>query len=149
MTRRMYAEDTKVPVEKSRVEIERLLSHYGAGSFMYSQQPKGYVLAFELRDRIMRFVLHRNVAPSETRGRKTAEERAAQENRRRWRALVLILKAKLEAVHSGIVTMEEEFLPYMQMKDGRTVAEWAVTEIQPALEAGTMPRGLLGPGGSS
>lgn len=139
---RAYAEKTKVPIERSRTEIENLFRKYKAEEFAYSQQGRAFIIVFKLHDRVVRFTLERAIREVGGMG----EERAAQENRRRWRSLVLILKAKLEAVHSGILTMDEEFLPYTQMADGRTVAEWAVTELHPALSAGTMPRALLGPG---
>lgn len=139
---RHYAARTQVPIERSRSEIEGLFKKYGADDFAYSQQAGNFILVFKLHDRVVRFTLERATSSGTRRG----DEIAAQENRSRWRALVLILKAKLEAVHSGILTMDEEFLPYTQMADGRTVAEWAVTELRPALEAGNMPRGLLGPG---
>jgi hypothetical protein len=44
--------------------------------------------------------------------------------RQRWRALLLMVKAKLEAIASGIVTWDEEFLPYTVLATGQTVSEW-------------------------
>lgn len=42
------------------------------------------------------------------------QERALEaEVRRRWRALLLCIKGKLEAVESGITTFEEEFLAHL------------------------------------
>lgn len=42
------------------------------------------------------------------------------EHRRRWRALLLGIKAKLEYVQSGIATFDEEFLAHIVIDD-RTV----------------------------
>jgi hypothetical protein len=45
--------------------------------------------------------------------------------RQRWRALALVVKAKLEAVQSGIATFEDEFLAYTMLperRDGQPVA---------------------------
>ena len=50
-------------------------------------------------------------APRDAR-RTAATQQAAWEQacRQRWRALLLIIRAKLEAVESGITTLESEFL---------------------------------------
>lgn len=45
------------------------------------------------------------------------------ENRRRWRSLVLVMKAKLVAIEDKITTFEEEFLAHAVTDDGRTVYE--------------------------
>ena len=68
--------------------------------------------------------------------------------RQKWRALVLAVKAKLEAVDSGITTFEEEFLAHIQLPDGTTVGKYMVPQIQGAYENNTMPPLLPGvPGG--
>ena len=41
--------------------------------------------------------------------------------RQRWRALNLAIKAKLEAVESGIVTFDQEFLAHIVGPSGQTV----------------------------
>ncbi len=66
-----------------------------------------------------------------------------REVRRRWRALVLSIKAKLETVQSGISSFESEFLSHIVMPDGRTYGEMAVPEIQKALTDGRLPQTLL------
>ena len=43
--------------------------------------------------------------------------------RRRWRANVLLLKAKLEFIDSGDTTLIRELLPYAVLKDGRTLEQ--------------------------
>lgn len=41
-----------------------------------------------------------------------------------WRALVLVVKAKLEAVAAGISTIQEEFLSWVVVPgDGRTIGQ--------------------------
>lgn len=61
-----------------------------------------------------------------------------------WRALLLVVKAKLEAVEAGIVTFEDEFLAYTMKPDGETIGEWAKRELPAVLEGKAMPP-LLGP----
>jgi hypothetical protein len=54
-----------------------------------------------------------------------------QNNRRLARALLLVLKAKLEAVASGVSIFDDEFLANIVMPDGKLVA----THIRPRLAA--------------
>jgi len=61
-----------------------------------------------------------------------------QEVRRRWRALALAVKAKLEVVASGIVGFDSEFMPYIVMPDGKTVAEHVSPSIAEAYAGGKM-----------
>jgi len=64
------------------------------------------------------------------------EAKAEQEWKRRWRAHVLLIKAKLEFIEGGDTTLEQEFLPYALMKDGRTVGELINAGGLPLLESG-------------
>ncbi len=59
--------------------------------------------------------------------------------RQRWRALALVIKAKLEAVASGIVTFDEEFYAHMILPDGRTVYQATVAAVEQAHASGTVP----------
>jgi hypothetical protein len=59
--------------------------------------------------------------------------------RQRWRALALVVKAKLEA---GIATFEQEFMPYLVLPDGQTVGEKLLPQITKGISAGKMPRAL-------
>ena len=61
----------------------------------------------------------------------------------RWRALLLVVKAKLEAVEAEIATFEEEFLPHIVLPNGRTVGEMALPEIERAYQGGRTPALLL------
>ena len=56
--------------------------------------------------------------------------------RRRWRANVLLLKAKLEFIDSGDTTIERELLPYMLTTGGQTIADLVVAGKLPMLAAG-------------
>jgi len=59
----------------------------------------------------------------------------AQEIRRLWRALYMVVKAKLEAAQSGIVTFEQEFFAHTVLRNNKTIEEW----IEPQLETGKVP----------
>lgn len=146
MTR--YAESTSVSSDKSRAEIERTLSRYGATSFMYGWQQDRAVVAFEMQGRRVRFLLpmpdraDREFTLTPT-GKKRSETQAQaayeQATRQRWRALALVIKAKLEAVESGITEFEEEFMAHIVLPNGQTVGEHMVPQIARAYESGRMP----------
>ena len=59
--------------------------------------------------------------------------------RQRWRALLLIIRAKLEAVESGITTLESEFLNNLVLSDGGTIEEWLAPQVEEAYTTGRMP----------
>lgn len=152
-----YAARTSVPVDRSRSEIERTLARYGAEQFLYGWDRTGAVIAFVVtvesgQKRQVRFHLplpdrHDREFTHHSRGRRTAyqaEQLWEQACRQRWRALALVVKAKLEAVESGIATFEDEFLAYTMLPSGETVGEWLGPQLDAAYDPdrGTMPAGL-------
>jgi hypothetical protein len=145
-----YAKETRVSVETSRAEIERTLARYGANAFSYGWEEGRAVVAFRAHGRMIRFDIPTpaleefRLTPTRMR-RGTAEARSAQEKatRQRWRALLLIVKAKLEAVETGVTTFEQEFLAHVLLPDGRTFGEWAGPELDQAYTSGSMPPSLL------
>jgi hypothetical protein len=63
-----------------------------------------------LPDRTKKAFTHMETGKRRT---ETQAQRAwEQAVRQRWRALVLVIKAKLEAVESGITSFEDEFLAH-------------------------------------
>jgi hypothetical protein len=72
--------------------------------------------------------------------RQEAHEQACRE---RWRQVVLLLKAKLEAVAIGLSTIEREFLADLYLSDGRTVHEAITEDLANMYETGKVPL-LLG-----
>lgn len=148
-----YASKTQVPSDRSRAEIERILKRYGAESFGYGWEADQAVIVFRANERQVKFVLPLP-EPNETefvytannRPRSAASSEAVYEQavRQRWRALALVIKAKLEAVETGIVDFEEEFLAHIMLPDGRTTGEWLRPQIVEAYETGDMPTILPG-----
>jgi hypothetical protein len=147
-----YASETSVSVEKnSRNEIERTLKRYGAQSFAYGTEGRRATIGFRIADRLIRFNL---ILPDpankefteHSRGLRTAEaaEKAwEQACRQRWRALALVIKAKLEAVAAGITTVEDEFLAHTMLPDGSTFGQWAAPQMQAMIENRQMPSQLM------
>lgn len=148
-----FAADTDVPAERSRAEIERTLTRYGATAFMYGWQDDKAVIGFKAHDRLLRFVLpmpdrkarefthtrHTNTWSQQELSQEAAEKRYEQGVRQRWRALALAIKAKLEAVDAGIVEFESEFLAQIVLPNGQTMADHSRPLIQNAYETGNMP----------
>ena len=62
--------------------------------------------------------------------------------RQRWRALLLAIKAKLEAVETGITEFDDEFLAHIMLPSGETFGQWAKPQLQVAYDQKQMP-GLL------
>lgn len=140
-----YAKGTEVPVERSRFQIEHILGRYGAESFAYATSKNQALIAFTLNNRKIKMIVpipdpnsqdfsHNKAGAKLPRG--AAEKRWEQELRRRWRALLLVIKAKLEAVESGISEFEVEFMPYTVLPGGKTVADEILPKIQEAYESG-------------
>lgn len=50
-----------------------------------------------------------------------------------------MIKAKLEAVESGISTFDTEFLGHLVLPNGQTVADAVVPRVVEAYETGAMP----------
>lgn len=145
MTR--YAAETTVSTEASRMEIERTLRRYQADQFLYGWQEESAVVGFRMHGRQIKFVL---AMPSRndrefthsSRGIRAAEVAAKaweQACRQRWRALALVIKAKLEAVESGISVFEDEFMANIVLPDGQTVGNFMRPQIALAYDRGHMP----------
>ena len=149
-----YASQINVSGNRSRSEIERTLSRYGADSFMCGTRSSTAAVQFEVKGRRIHFHLElpdpdsREYTHSSTgRVRRSVEqafEASEQACRQRWRALALIVKANLEAVEAGISSFELEFLPYTVLPSGGTVREWALPQIALAYGTGQMPPTLPG-----
>jgi hypothetical protein len=145
-----YANTTEVSADRSRSEIERTLQRYGATSFAYGWEGDAAVIVFSMKSRRIQFRLKMpprsdfEKSPGGRRKRDASKQLAAweQATRQRWRALSLLILAKLEAVESGIQTFENEFLGATMLPDGSTVGTWIAPQIDTVYASGKMPRCL-------
>lgn len=123
-----FAEGTTVAVEKTQAEIQGLLIRkHGATMYTSGWMGTQAAIEFTIKGRRVRFtipiptdqdpILRRKARPGRLRETVEAEER------RRWRCLLLAIKAKLEIVGSGIAEFEEEFLSNIVTDNGATVIE--------------------------
>lgn len=143
-----YAASTDVPTDRSRGEIEKTLRRYGASQFAYAWDDTHAILGFTAHDRQVRFVIPlpdpngREFTVTDTgRERSAAAVADAYERavRQRWRVLALVVKAKLEAVESGLFTFEDEFLPHVVLPGGMTVADAVRDGVNQAYATGQVP----------
>lgn len=152
-----FAENTTVPVEKSIAEIISLVKRSGAERIAQYDEPERFTVEFTMCSRMVRF---RVAIPSmesmntrDGRGRAPTRQqridRAAQAARQRARALLLVIKAKLESVSSEVETFEQAFLSNVVMADGATVYERIAEPVaQEYATGGTAMLLLGGPGGA-
>lgn len=147
-----YAEGTLVTPERSQMEIASVIRKYGAESFVTGwDRGNGAVVSFVAHRRQIRFMLalptewteYRKTPTGQIRYEQAARRFMESEIRRRWRSLLLAIKAKFEVIETGISTFEAEFLPYTVMPDGRTVAEHILPKVDQAIRDGLMPQRLL------
>ena len=143
-----YAKDTTVSPARSREELERTLKRYGADAFSYGTDGDRAVVAFRASGRMVRFEVQTPTVTHNRAGDRLAAGQAttatAKLERQRWRALLLVVKAKLESIESGIETFEEAFMAHFVLPDGTRFGEWAQPQIAAAYDTGQMPQLLPG-----
>jgi hypothetical protein len=125
--------------EKSKAEIVGLLREYGADQLHWTMSTELVVVAFRCQGRFVRIELVLPSldedcfwrAPKGSRGAwctrngkwgmwRTTGQAAAiheQEVRRLWRALAVLLEAKFEAVESGVISFDREFMAHITGND--------------------------------
>lgn len=126
MPSKRYAEGTTVTVESSRGEITGILAKHGVVRQAMASEPERDILQFELAGRRFQLVIDRPDLATVRRMYPNAYNEQAKldgEWRRRWRATVLLLKAKLEFADGETSTIERELLPYMLTASGQTIEE--------------------------
>jgi len=125
---------------------------------MYGTTTDRAIVAFEMAGRRIKFDLPMpdrmseefRFTPAKRHLRDADQQAAAYEQavRQRWRALALVIKAKLEAVETGITEFEEEFLAHIVLPGGQTVGQWMLPQIAKAYDSNSLPSLLPGPGQS-
>lgn len=133
-----YAQTTSVSMDASRNEIEKTLKRYGAKSFAYATQDTRALIMFDFNGKRIRFILNlpdmneERFVYSPTGRIRTIEVQMKewiQACRQKWRALLLVIKAKLEAVDSGISIFEEEFMANIVLPNNQTVGEYILPQV--------------------
>lgn len=138
-----YAKGTTVPIDASKAEAEKLANRLKADAFIAGTMDGVAFFQFRAEGRFVRLSISlatwQDVAYSPT-GRERTEPQIksamAAENRRLYRALVNLLKAKVIAIEEGIVTFEQEFFANVVMPDGNTVYDASKASLELAYSTG-------------
>jgi hypothetical protein len=138
---RRYAEGTTVAASKTRQEIERLLATHGCAqrAIAHDDSQLRAIVTFKFKDRFIKL----EVSLKAPRNKKPE-----QFEREAWRRMLMLIKAKLEAIADGIGTIETEFLGSIMLPDGRTVADEVRGAIEQAYTTGQVSRLLPALGGT-
>ena len=141
-----YAKNTSVSSELSRLEIEKILIRYGAENFAYATTSGRAMIGFSMFDRQVKFILplpekseFSLTATGRTRTENSQYEAWEQACRQRWRALKLVIQAKLEAVECGISVFEDEFMSNIVLPGGQTVGDFMKPQLEEAYISGKVP----------
>lgn len=123
--KRKYAEDTKVPVSRSKAHIEYLVRRYGSSDIGLMEFQGKIVVMFYMAERNVRFMVK---SPD-----------TEQERRSIYRALLLTIKAKLESAERGIETFDEAFLGQIVLPNKQTVSQQIIPNIESAYQGNDVP----------
>lgn len=122
-----YASGTDVTVDRSQQELVKILHRYGVETYQFGATPGKASIFFEVNTLpvlisipVPSRPLHPKMKNPTTGRMVDAMSRWDQEVREAWRACVLLVKANLEAVERGIVSVEQAFMAYLVGDDGKT-----------------------------
>lgn len=138
-----YAAGTNVSPERSIAEIKKYLQTHGAMKFGTLEQEDSVAIAFHAHNRDIRFRVpfpplsdYRLTETNIVRAPDAQHRFWEQGVRQRYRALLLVIKAKFESIESGVTSFEQEFFPYVVMPGGQTIYEITSDQVAHILETG-------------
>ena len=155
----MAYENTRVMVGRSQESIRKLLIENGATGIAFVSQSdplsEGFEAMIPLEGKTYRVRIAATVRKVENKSRaryyrgtyrsaKSDAQVQEDEMRRVWRVLYFHLKSVYEASNSGVMEFRELMLPYMVVKDGRTIAQHIIPKLDQAIES--RPERLLSSG---
>lgn len=142
---RKFAQDTTVPISKTRGEIDKLLRDWGATGVQWTDEwdENRVTLRFQwphegnvFRARMQILLPGRESFEAEAIDRRTGqvsesrmEKFLSNRGKQEHRLLLLMIKSTLNAVEAGVITDIEAFLPYLEGNDGKTVGEVASANL--------------------
>jgi len=141
-----YGQRTNVTIERSRAELEELLRRYGATELLSGWTPRQAFVGFTMAHRSVKLsapMPDRAEFASTGKRRRTEKQIDAaheQAQRQRWRALVLVVRAKLEAVDIGLSSIEDEFMADLVLPGGATFGHVMRERLDRVLAEGTTPK---------
>ncbi|HTF62221.1 MAG TPA: hypothetical protein VK638_05855 [Edaphobacter sp.] len=144
----MAYDNTQVAVSKSQDAIRKLVyGHQGTGVMLISRAPhEGFeaMVTIEKQSYHLRVMAICKDVSKDRNGFIRSDSAKAnaveQENRRVWRVLYWHLKAMFEAADSGVIDVRNVIMPYVVLKDGRTLAEHVIPRMPELMEMSTTER---------
>ncbi len=147
-----YAKGTTVEVARSRAEIDSLLTKNGASSvgILNDSDKSVAVVAFTIHGAKFRLEIplptmaevDKSPKPRQwfswDEGKRLAWKRVdlVQRERERWRAVLLLIKSKLEIVRIGLSSVEREFMADLVLPGGQRAEAFFAEAIRRGLEGG-------------
>ncbi len=136
---------TSVPIERSQGAIRKIFDANGIWAHQFSEAPSEQLIEIRWSRKLVvdengekREVLQPCKMQVSYKGRRSEQV---------WRALFYHLKAKFEVVRFGIISYEEEFLPYFEIKLPNGDIGTIASAMIPALQVGKKPNLLALPEG--
>lgn len=129
-----YAQNTKVPVSRSRAELLRILEAHGCDDIVQggSARRQMAVIQFHYENIPCRIAL-RLPSPQEERfhlhgsgwqlSPGEAERKYDKELRRIWRCLVLMVKARFEELDANLFSPQQTLASWMLLPNGTSIGE--------------------------
>lgn len=147
-----YAANTTVSSSQSIKEIEITLKRYGASAFSYGWENQMAAIKFA-RDGVWYQVVVKLPDPMDdefvySEAGRTRSDEVRNKNwekacRQRYRALALYIKATLEAVDCGIMSLAEAMMPFALLPDGETISQKITPCLDRLIETGAFPPMLM------
>lgn len=146
-----FASKTDVPVERTRMDIEKMLRSYGATGFVIGWHQQRQQIGFVIDGLQIRFTFDSPTAEDCCRranGDRLPEYQhkgaIEQAERTLWRELHRMIQGKLIAAFSPYRTVYEEFHADIVLANGQTFSEWSKPLYRAMLERSGMPPLLPG-----
>lgn len=128
---------TSVPVTRSQDELKKLLMKNGASGMAFVSQPplEGFQAQVVIEGKT--YTIRVQCVARQMKH----EDDQNQEERRIWRVLYYHMKAVFESANSGLLEFRELILPYIVTRQGKTIAEHILPQLESAVQ--TDPGKLL------
>ena len=124
----LFMESTKKDPEQTIAEIQLLLKKFGVRDVLinYNEQGEAEALSFTIQHGDVKIpfrlpVNHRPIWELAKRGKTKYIKDELQARRVAWRQIYRWIQAQIALIETQMVTVEEVFLPYMLLKDNKTV----------------------------
>jgi len=129
----LYMETTKIEAHKTIGQIQGVLASYGASAILVEyEEGEAIAVSFKVKvaGREIPFMLpcrweavHQLLESKYVRGPRKGKDLKLQAKRVAWRQILKWVEAQMALVETEMVRIEEVFLPYAQMRDGKTLFE--------------------------